>query len=155
VVDAPVSGTEVDIRAGRLTVLAGGEPEQIARCQPVMSAYANPIIAVGPLGSAQLVKLLNNALFAAQLALANIAIDVGRRFDIDASSLGAAVEQCSGASKALQVLTSLGLDPAQVVQGARPYLAKDLAVVEEVCGELGVDLGLLGQVARGSIGGRP
>ena len=69
VVDAPVSGGPHNAAAGALTLFVGGAEEAVARVRPVLGCYGDPILHVGPLGAGQKVKLINNALFAAQLGL--------------------------------------------------------------------------------------
>ena len=67
VVDAPVSGGPHDIAAGHVTLFVGGDDDAVARVKPVLSAYGDPILHVGRTGAGQLVKLVNNTLFAAQI----------------------------------------------------------------------------------------
>ena len=69
VLDAPVSGGPHDIAAGSVTLFVGGPDDAVARVRPVLAAYGDPILHVGPLGAGQAVKLINNALFAAQIGL--------------------------------------------------------------------------------------
>jgi len=70
VVDAPVSGGGAAAAERRLLVMAGGQEADVARCRPVFDAFADPVIHLGPLGSGQLAKLLNNFVFTAQVGLA-------------------------------------------------------------------------------------
>src|SRR3546814_932605 len=81
-------------------MLVGAERD-VERARAVVSAYGEPVLAVGPLGSAQVVKLLNNSLFAAQVQLAaeveRIAIAAG----VDPAQTAAAIQQSSGTSFAL------------------------------------------------------
>jgi 3-hydroxyisobutyrate dehydrogenase-like beta-hydroxyacid dehydrogenase len=69
VVDCPVSGGPHDIAAGHVTLLAGGDGADIDRVRPVLAAYGDPMLHVGPLGAGQGVKLVNNAVFAANIGL--------------------------------------------------------------------------------------
>jgi 3-hydroxyisobutyrate dehydrogenase-like beta-hydroxyacid dehydrogenase len=57
--DAPVSGGQAGAEAGRLTVMAGGEPKTFAAAEPVMAAYAASMTLIGPAGSGQLAKMVN------------------------------------------------------------------------------------------------
>jgi 3-hydroxyisobutyrate dehydrogenase len=57
--DAPVSGGQAGAEAGRLTVMAGGTEEAFAAAGPVMQAYAAATTLVGPSGSGQLAKMVN------------------------------------------------------------------------------------------------
>jgi 3-hydroxyisobutyrate dehydrogenase len=58
-IDAPVSGGQAGAEAGKLTVMCGGEPEAFDRARPVMEAYAQAIRLMGPPGSGQLTKMVN------------------------------------------------------------------------------------------------
>jgi 3-hydroxyisobutyrate dehydrogenase-like beta-hydroxyacid dehydrogenase len=152
IVDAPMSGVVENIRQGSLTLLVGAEAEDLERVRPVLAAYADPIIHVGPVGHGQRVKLVNNLLFTVHLRLAVEAVGLGAALDLPPTVLAEAVGQCSGASAAVAILARL---PAEaVVPGARPYLVKDVQVINDVAAELGIDLGLLGDLA-GWIGTEP
>ncbi|TKB48990.1 NAD(P)-dependent oxidoreductase [Ferrimonas sediminicola] len=58
-IDAPVSGGQAGAENGALTVMAGGEPEQFERVRPVLEAYAKCAELMGPAGSGQLCKMVN------------------------------------------------------------------------------------------------
>lgn len=58
--DAPIGRTPKEAEEGRLSTLLGGDPAAIARIRPVVEAYADTIIEAGPLGSALMVKIVNN-----------------------------------------------------------------------------------------------
>ena len=49
IVDAPVSGSAKDIDEGHVTVLLGGDPADVATATALVSAYGDPILAIGPL----------------------------------------------------------------------------------------------------------
>lgn len=51
VLDAPVSGGPHNIAAGGLTMFVGGPDDAAARVRPVLAAYGDPILHVGPLGA--------------------------------------------------------------------------------------------------------
>jgi 3-hydroxyisobutyrate dehydrogenase-like beta-hydroxyacid dehydrogenase len=147
VVDAPVSGSAVDIDAGRLTVLLGGEAADLEASRRVLRAYGDPILTIGPLGSAMAVKLLNNALFAAQVQLAGEVERVAADFGVDLATVAPAILASSGRSYAMDVAGRNG-SMAMVVERAGHFLYKDVAVVEQVARDLDLDLGVLGYVNR-------
>ncbi|HVI30874.1 NAD(P)-dependent oxidoreductase [Phenylobacterium sp.] len=62
-VDAPVSGGQAGAEAGQLTIMCGGEPEAFAKVEPVIAAYAKAIKLMGPPGSGQLTKMVNQICF--------------------------------------------------------------------------------------------
>src|SRR5262249_59631069 len=87
VIDAPVSGGPHDIAAGRLTLFAGGADDVVERVRPVLQAYGDPVLHVGPLGAGQRVKLVNNTLFAAQIGLVADAVRLGAQLGVDEAVL--------------------------------------------------------------------
>ena len=81
--DAPVSGGVAKARTGQLAIMAGGDPELLERCRPVLEAMGGQIFHSGPLGSGHAVKALNNMLSAAGLIAAAEVLLVGRGFGVD------------------------------------------------------------------------
>ncbi|MBB2496127.1 NAD(P)-dependent oxidoreductase [Aquipseudomonas ullengensis] len=57
--DAPVSGGQAGAENGMLTVMVGGEEAFYKRAEPVIDAYAKMIKLMGPVGSGQLTKMVN------------------------------------------------------------------------------------------------
>jgi 3-hydroxyisobutyrate dehydrogenase len=58
-VDAPVSGGQAGAENGVLTVMCGGSEEAYASAEPVIAAYARMCKRLGPAGSGQLTKMVN------------------------------------------------------------------------------------------------
>lgn len=58
-VDAPVAGGVHGAKHGRLSVMAGGEPEDFARVESTLRCYAAELQHMGPSGSGQLAKMAN------------------------------------------------------------------------------------------------
>lgn len=143
VLDAALSGSPAQISSGRLTLLIGGDTAILDDVRPVLASYANPIIHVGRLGDGQRVKLLNNALFAAQLELVAEAERVAKELGIDSVTALDALQHCSADSRVLRTVLSAG-SSLRLRQLAGRFVQKDVAVVEEVAREEGVDLGRLG-----------
>jgi 3-hydroxyisobutyrate dehydrogenase-like beta-hydroxyacid dehydrogenase len=57
--DAPVSGGQAGAENGQLTVMAGGAADDFERALPVIDCYAKAITHIGPVGSGQLAKMVN------------------------------------------------------------------------------------------------
>lgn len=147
VVEAPVSGSAADIADGHVTVLLGGAPEDLEDARSVVGAYGDPILTIGPLGSAMAVKLLNNALFAAQVQLAGEVERIAAGFGVGLDTVAPAILASSGTSYAMDVADRNG-SMAALVARAGHFLYKDVSVVNEVARELDLDLGVLGYVNR-------
>ena len=58
-IDAPVSGGQAGAENGRLTVMCGGDEAPYARAEPAIAAYALSCKRLGPSGSGQLTKMVN------------------------------------------------------------------------------------------------
>ncbi|MEO3760241.1 NAD(P)-dependent oxidoreductase [Mycobacterium sp. B14F4] len=150
VVDAPVSGGPHNIAAGEVTLFVGGADDAVARVQPALAAYGDPILHVGPLGAGQAVKLINNVLFAAQIGLLSEAVTLGASLGVDESKLLASVTHGSGASRVGEFIAGRG-SVRGFVGEVGEFIGKDVAVVRTIAAELGTDLGLLDDVINAGI----
>ncbi|NIF31752.1 NAD(P)-dependent oxidoreductase [Enterobacter sp. Cy-643] len=65
--EAPVSGSRVQVDSGQLAYLLGGDPFVVERCLPVLKAMGSAFHHVGELGEGTLAKLATNALMAVQV----------------------------------------------------------------------------------------
>ena len=89
VLDAPVSGGQAGAENGQLTVMVGGDEAPYARAEPVIRAYAKMVKLLGPCGSGQLAKMVN------QICIAGVV---------------------QGLAEALAFAKATGLDGAAVVE---------------------------------------
>lgn len=145
VLDAALSGGPHDIAAGGLTLWVGGDEADLDAMRPVLGAYASPVLFVGPVGNGQRVKLVNNALFVAQVGLAIDAVRLAGSLGIEEQAILAALQHGSGASRGLAVVANGGsVDAVAGRLGA--LMSKDVDVVREVARGMGADLGVLGEV---------
>ncbi len=95
--DAPVSGGQAGAEAGQLTVMVGGDQEVFERAAPVIDCYAKAITLIGPVGSGQLAKMVN------QICIAGI---------VQGLSEGLHFAQCAGLDSAV-VIESISKGAAQ------------------------------------------
>lgn len=148
VVDAPVSGGPHDIAAGSVTLFVGGSDDAVARVRPVLEAYGDPILHAGPTGAGQLVKLVNNTLFAAQIGLVAEGVRLGSRLGVEEGPLLTALTHGSAQSRVLSMIASAGSADA-FISAVGEFISKDVAVVRNTVGELGGDLGDLEPLVNG------
>jgi 3-hydroxyisobutyrate dehydrogenase-like beta-hydroxyacid dehydrogenase len=87
--DAPVSGGQAGAEAGQLTVMAGGDEDVFERAAATIDCYAKAVTLIGPSGSGQLAKMVN------QICIAGIV---------------------QGLSEALHFAQCADLDPAVVIE---------------------------------------
>jgi 3-hydroxyisobutyrate dehydrogenase-like beta-hydroxyacid dehydrogenase len=66
-VDAPVSGGQAGAENGQLGIMCGGDPATFAKAEPVMKVYAKALTLIGPAGSGQLTKMVNQICIAGLL----------------------------------------------------------------------------------------
>ncbi len=126
VIDAPVSGGAPAVEQGSLLVMVGGDEDIAERCTPVFATYADPIVYLGPLGSGQNAKILNNLLFSANLGSAISTLELGESLGIPRDKLVDVVNRGSATSKALNSIAIFGgtLDGLAPIAGA--LLQKDV-----------------------------
>ncbi len=126
VIDAPVSGGGPAAEEGKLLVMVGGDDDIVERCRPVFATYADPIVHLGPVGSGQVTKILNNVLFTANLGSAIDTLELGESLGIERNRLATVLDSGSATSKALGSISAFGgtLDRLAPIAGA--LLQKDV-----------------------------
>ncbi|MFL5112539.1 MAG: NAD(P)-dependent oxidoreductase [Microvirga sp.] len=82
-VDAPVSGGQAGAENGVLTVMCGGEPDAYAKAEPVIMSYARACRLMGPAGSGQLTKMINQICIAGLVQGLAEGIHFGKRAGLD------------------------------------------------------------------------
>jgi 3-hydroxyisobutyrate dehydrogenase len=81
--DAPVSGGQSGAENGTLTVMAGGDETDFARAKPVIAAYARTVNLIGPSGSGQLTKMVNQICIGGLIQALAEALNFARRAGLD------------------------------------------------------------------------
>ncbi len=130
VLDAPVSGSGQAALSQTLSVLAGGEDAVFARARPVLECYGNPISHLGPLGSGQLAKLLNNVAFYANLRVAATVLTVADEFGMERKALIEVMKASSGRSMGLD--TAAGDLSSSMVDHILTMGRKDLELAGDI-----------------------
>jgi 3-hydroxyisobutyrate dehydrogenase len=126
VIDAPVSGGGPAAAERRLLVMAGGDEDVVTRCRPVFATYADPIVHLGPLGSGQVTKVLNNLLFTANVGAAESTLALGESLGIDRVRLSRVLNDGSATSRALTSIVGFGGSLDQLASIAGALLQKDV-----------------------------
>jgi len=137
-VDAPVSGGSEGAANGTLSIMVGGSEDDVARAMPHFEAMGKTITHVGPVGSGQLVKLVNQML----VVINQLAVSESLLFAEAAGlDLGATLRAVTGGAAGSWMLANRG--PQMVARDWRPGFTidlqqKDLRLVLEAADELGV-----------------
>jgi 3-hydroxyisobutyrate dehydrogenase len=101
-IDAPVSGGQAGAENGQLSIMCGGTPEAMAYGEPVMRAYAARIVHVGPDGSGQLTKMVNQIAIAGVLQGLSEALHFAKSAGLDTDKVFEAVS--GGAAQSWQMV---------------------------------------------------
>jgi 3-hydroxyisobutyrate dehydrogenase len=81
--DAPVSGGQSGAENGTLTVMVGGDEGDFRKAAPVIEAYARAVNLIGPSGSGQLTKMVNQICIAGLIEGLAEALHFGMRAGLD------------------------------------------------------------------------
>ena len=86
-VDAPVSGGQAGAENGQLTVMVGGEPDAFDKAAPVIQSYARACRLLGPSGSGQLAKMVNQIAIAGLVQGLAEAVHFGKSAGLDLAAV--------------------------------------------------------------------
>ena len=81
--DAPVSGGQAGAQSGQLGIMVGGDPVTFARAKPVLDHYAKSCALIGPAGSGQLCKMVNQICVAGVVQALAEGLNFGQRAGLD------------------------------------------------------------------------
>jgi 3-hydroxyisobutyrate dehydrogenase-like beta-hydroxyacid dehydrogenase len=127
--DAPVSGGHAAAERGALTVMVGGDRTSLDRARPVLESYATDVVHLGGVGAGQQAKLLNNAMFAAQIVLADDVLRLGAMLGLDPQSLAGVLATSSSSCTAARTRYAVGSLAGLAASQANPTLTKDVSLL--------------------------
>lgn len=135
--DAPVSGGRPGALARTLTTLVGGDRAAFERCEPVFDSFSGKTAYMGPSGSGQLAKLLNNALTMTNLKNAVDVFGLAKTLGLDIAAFWDAVSVSSGSSFILKSLNQ-AVSPA-IAPHLQGLMRKDIAHFADAIRSKGLD----------------
>lgn len=130
VLDAALTGGVRGAENGRINLLVGGDPEALDRVRPVLGPWTASVHHLGPLGSGQVGKTVNNLIHWAQISAIVESLELGRRYGLDVPTLRRALLDGPTASRTL----------AELEQMRFTWHAKDLANAAAMAEEVGLAL---------------
>ena len=86
-IDAPVSGGPLEAGNGKLVFLLGGDAAVLERVRPVLTTLGTELHHIGPLGSGLVVKIVNNMMSIANVAVAAEAMVLGVKAGVEPKRL--------------------------------------------------------------------
>lgn len=141
-VDAPISGGQAGAENGALSIMCGGAQEHFDTAAAVMDAYAAAITLVGPAGSGQRTKMVNQILCAGAIQGAAEALAFGQKAGLDMEKVLQAVTKGAAGSWYLSNRGETMVADQFDFGFAVDWMAKDLGLVTDEAAALGADTAL-------------
>ena len=137
--DAPMTRTPMEAEAGRLNLLVGGPADMFDRVRPVVDTFCENAWHIGPTGSANAFKLVNNFLVISNLATVLEAAVAAERFGIDHERLLEVCSQGGADSAILRKLMPYAISgDASAFQAHAATALKDVAYYNDMADAAGL-----------------
>jgi 3-hydroxyisobutyrate dehydrogenase-like beta-hydroxyacid dehydrogenase len=146
VLDAPVMGGGHGALSRALRVAVGCDLAVLERCRPVLESYGNPIVHVGEVGAGQVMKLMFNLLFTANVAMHALAAELCAELGLDREHAADVLDHLTHSVVASRVAHH-GITPGTMEHAAR-MLTKDVDHALAVVRAAGLDAAVLGAAGR-------
>ncbi|KGJ89923.1 NAD(P)-dependent oxidoreductase [Colwellia psychrerythraea] len=144
--DAPVSGGQAGAENGVLTVMVGGEEATFAKAEVVMTAFARFSQLMGPVGSGQLAKMVNQICFVNTVQGLAEGLNFAQKAGLDTDKLLDTIGKGAAGSWQMdnrgKTMCAREFDFGFAVDWVR----KDLAIAFEAADKLGADLTITKQL---------
>ena len=138
--DAPVSGGQAGAENGVLTVMVGGNEDVFAKAEPVMAAFSRFSQIMGPVGSGQLAKMVNQICFVNTVQGLAEGLNFAQKAGLDTDKLLDTIGKGAAGSWQMdnrgKTMCAREFDFGFAVDWVR----KDLAIAFEEAEKLGADL---------------
>jgi 3-hydroxyisobutyrate dehydrogenase-like beta-hydroxyacid dehydrogenase len=141
-VDAPVSGGSEGAQNGTLTIFVGGSPEHVERAQPILQAFGKRITHLGPSGSGQMAKAVNQVMIAGTYATVGEGIALAQAAGLPLEQLMEALSAGAASSWVLANRAQNMVDDSYPLGFKVSLHRKDLAIALDEAGRLGLGLGV-------------
>lgn len=153
VLDAPVSGGRPGAEARQLTTIVGGPSQALDKARPVFESFSKTISYMGPAGSGQTGKLINNALLMMNQKNVQDILALANNLDLDLGALTDLLLSGTGRSFALEALT--GAVTTANAEHLKVLQILDIDIFVGAMGSLGQDVTALEAYARSGANGLP
>ncbi|CAE7594136.1 unnamed protein product [Symbiodinium microadriaticum] len=127
-IDAPVSGGEAGAQNGQLTIMCGGDQAAYDKAEPVMAAFARASRLMGPVGSGQLTKMVNQITIAGLLQSLSEAVHFAQQAGLDGEAVFDVISKGAAQSWQMENRASTMLKREFDFGFAVDWMRKDLAI---------------------------
>ena len=141
-IDAPVSGGQTGAENGVLTVMCGGDQEDFDAAAPVIGAYARSVSLLGPAGSGQLTKMVNQLCIAGLVQGLAEGLDFARRAGLDITTVVDTISKGAAGSWQMENRFATMAEDEFDFGFAVDWMRKDLGICFEEAGRNGASLPL-------------
>ena len=138
--DAPLSGGQAGAESGQLTIMVGGDDDVFARAEPIMEAYAKAISLIGPVGSGQLAKMVNQICIAGVVQGLSEGLHFAKRAGLDAAKVIGAISKGAAQSWQMENRWQTMVSDEFEFGFAVEWMRKDLKIALEVAAGNGANL---------------
>ncbi len=145
-IDAPVSGGQAGAENGQLSVMCGGKEETFEIVESVISVYAKAVNLIGPVGSGQTTKMVNQICIAGLVQGLSEGLDFGRRAGLDMEKVIAAISQGASGSWQMSNRSETMLEREFDHGFALDWMRKDLDIVFNEASRIGAKLPITAMV---------
>jgi 3-hydroxyisobutyrate dehydrogenase-like beta-hydroxyacid dehydrogenase len=138
-IDAPVSGGAAKARAGRMSIMASGDPEAMHRAEPLFEAIAEKVFHLGDTpGHGSQLKLINQLLAGVHIAAAAEAMNLAASLDMDLHHVIEVISGCAGTSWMFENRAPHIADGDYTPLSNVNIFVKDLGIVTDEAAQFGV-----------------
>ena len=139
-VDAPVSGGQAGAENGQLSIMCGGDAADFARTEPVLAAYARICRLLGPSGSGQLAKMVNQICIAGLMQGLAEALAFAQKAGLDGEQVVEVISQGAAGSWQMVNRHKTMLRDEFDFGFAVDWMRKDLGICLDTAEEIGARL---------------
>ncbi|MEX0993258.1 MAG: NAD(P)-dependent oxidoreductase [Solirubrobacterales bacterium] len=139
-IDAPVTGSSPKAEDGTLTIMVGGDAEDLERVRPLLETMGDLIVHAGPIGHGQAIKVINNAVAAINTAVVGEALLAGRAMGVDLDALVRVMSAGSGGSAMLDLKSGPMRSRDYVALFKLEHMLKDVRLCLEEAERAGIEL---------------
>ncbi len=139
-VDAPVSGGQAGAENGVLSVMCGGDAAHYAAAEPMIAAYARVCRLLGPSGSGQIAKMMNQICIAGLVQGLAEALAFGEKAGLDGEAVVEVISQGAAGSWQMANRHKTMLADKFDFGFAVDWMRKDLGICLATANEIGASL---------------
>ena len=126
--DAPISGGQAGAEGGILTVMVGGDESPFKKAEPIIDCYSKKIKLLGPSGSGQLTKMVNQICIAGLVQGLSEAMAFGKKSNVDMEKVLSVISKGAAQSWQMENRYRTMLDGKFDYGFAVDWMRKDLSI---------------------------